>query len=276
MNNDPAPGIPPRPAYDPTMPAEAHRSSPPRWAWWVAGIVVPLAGIAASVFVATTNNSAPAGKAPLAPAADSSSSGSQANGPVVKASPPTFSAAPAPSLSPLPSKTPTPTADLTSPAGYTLNQTMFGLNPGQCSIRHEEQRTDLDTGQSRMLEPPRASPSADVESEGTELRYFPDDNCSTQGYYLRAMPKATVGILRKGAPQSYASCQAAANTGLGPLKMNDDSVRESRGLVVGAALCSVTDRGAIAMAVIEHVSGAHGAFDSPTVTGTLYVWSKST
>ncbi|MFD7915312.1 hypothetical protein ACFV30_32130 [Streptomyces sp. NPDC059752] len=48
---------------------------------------------------------------------------------------------------------------------------------------------------------------------------------------------------------------------------------ESRGLVVGASLCSVTDRGAIAMAVIEHIAGNYG--NDPTVTGTLYVWSKT-
>ncbi|MER6319431.1 hypothetical protein ABT237_37640 [Streptomyces sp. NPDC001581] len=151
---------------------------------------------------------------------------------------------------------------------------MFGLNPGQCSNDYEEQLTDLDTGQSRMVKPESVLRPTEVESAGAELLYHAHQSCGGQTYRLRAMPKATVGILRKGAPQSFASCQAAANTGLGPLVLGEKNDRESRGLVVGAALCSVTDRGAIAMAVIENISPG-GFFDSPTVTGTLYVWSKS-
>lgn len=197
MGTDPTPGVPPRPAYAPTVPAEPPRSGPPRWAWWVAGIVVPLAGIAASIFVATTNNSAPAAKAPPAPAptTGNSSPGSQANGPALSTSPPASGIAPPPSLSPLPSKTPPPAADLASPAGYTLNQTMFGITPGQCT-NFEEQLTDLDTGQSRIVVPQNVTRPTEVEAGGAELLYW-NESCD---YRLRAMPQATVGILRKGTP----------------------------------------------------------------------------
>ncbi|MFD5414406.1 hypothetical protein [Streptomyces nojiriensis] len=150
---------------------------------------------------------------------------------------------------------------------------MFGISPGQCSNGYEEQLTDLDSGQSRFVVPPDLSRPTEVEVGGAELLYWPENCNRTADYHLRAMPKATVGILRKGSPQSFASCQAAANTGLGPLRLGRKEDRESRGFVSGAAICSVTDRGAIAMAVIEHISGRE--YDDPTVTGTLYVWSKS-
>ncbi|MEV7557386.1 hypothetical protein [Streptomyces sp. NPDC089795] len=146
---------------------------------------------------------------------------------------------------------------------------MFGITPGQCT-NFEEQLTDLDTGQSRMVVPQNVTRPTEVEAEGAELLYW-NEGCD---YRLRAMPQATVGILRKGTPQSFASCKAAANTGLGPVNMKRNSEREARGIVVGASFCSVTDRGAVAMAVIEHIAGGYG--DDPTVTGTLYVWSKAT
>ncbi|WP_328789466.1 hypothetical protein [Streptomyces sp. NBC_00273] len=145
---------------------------------------------------------------------------------------------------------------------------MFGITPGQCT-NFEEQLTDLDTGQSRIVVPQNVTRPTEVEAGGAELLYW-NESCD---YRLRAMPQATVGILRKGTPRSFASCKAAANTGLGPVNMTRIADREARGLVVGASFCSVTDRGAIAMAVIEHIAGSYG--DDPTVTGTLYVWSKT-
>ncbi|MFJ6486196.1 MULTISPECIES: hypothetical protein [unclassified Streptomyces] len=146
---------------------------------------------------------------------------------------------------------------------------MFGITPGQCT-NFEEQLTDLDTGQSRIVVPQNVTRPTEVEAGGAELLYW-NESCD---YHLRAMPQATVGILRKSTPQSFASCKAAANTGLGPVNMTRIADREARGIVVGASLCSVTDRGAIAMAVIEHIAASNGG--DPTVTGTLYVWSKTT
>ncbi|WP_329615810.1 hypothetical protein OG244_24260 [Streptomyces brevispora] len=161
-------------------------------------------------------------------------------------------------------------ADLTSPAGYAPVRTaMWGLAPERCT-QHEQQVVDLDDGTSRV----ETEHSGIVkEPRGAELVYWPDTCSGLSDYLLRALPNTRVGILRADMPKSFESCEAASGTGLGSLALAEKNVREERGFVEGAALCSVTDRGAVSMALIDHI--AEGDRFDVSVSGALYVWPKS-
>ncbi|WP_328673643.1 hypothetical protein OG905_19445 [Streptomyces sp. NBC_00322] len=129
---------------------------------------------------------------------------------------------------------------------------------------------DLDDGQSRV-EP--EDNGAVKDPGGAELLYWPDTCTGIGDYTLRALPNTRVGLLRADMEKSFKSCQAAAGTGFGALALYQTGDREKRGFVEGAALCAVTDQGAVSMAVIEHMDG--GATSDVSVSGSLYVWSKS-
>lgn len=179
-------------------------------------------------------------------------------------------ATPSDTGSPNPSSSSSSDVDLTVPAGYAkATETMWGLAPPSCD-QNEQQIVDLDDGMSRV----ESGSGAVKEPRGAELLYWSDECLNHFGdYQLRALPNARVGLLRADTPKSFEACKAAAGTGFGGLLLTSESEREARGFVEGAALCSVTDRGAVSMALIEHMDG--GTFDDVSVSGRLYVWSKS-
>ncbi len=109
----------------------------------------------------------------------------------------------------------------------------------------------------------------------TELEYRPDrQGCGMSGIApssteLRSVTGRQVGVLRAGQPQTFENCRAAAGTGFGAVRLGGSTATE-RGLVRGAALCSVTDRGSVAMALVEDL----GTGPAPALGGRLVVWSK--
>ncbi|WP_241837503.1 hypothetical protein [Streptomyces sp. CB02115] len=169
-----------------------------------------------------------------------------------------------------PSASASPAADLTAPEGYAKAlSTMWGLAPVPCT-QHEQQLIDLDDGTSRTED---ENNGAVQEPGGAELLYWPDTCTGLGDYQLRALPDTRVGLLRVDAPKSFDSCRAAAGTGFGALALSERTDREERGFVEGAALCSVTDKGTVSMAVIEHIAG--GAVDDVSVSGPLYIWAAT-
>ncbi|WP_187285030.1 hypothetical protein [Streptomyces sp. OR43] len=161
--------------------------------------------------------------------------------------------------------------DLTAPAGYAeATETMWGLAPGSCE-HSEQQIVDLDDGMSRV----ESGDGVVKDPRGAELLYWPSESCIDDfgDYQLRALPNTRVGLLQAGMPKTFESCKAASGTGFGGLQLSDGSESEARGFVEGAAVCSVTDHGAVSMALIEHMDG--GTFDDVSVSGRLYVWRKS-
>ncbi|MGX1950319.1 hypothetical protein ACWIGY_08475 [Streptomyces anulatus] len=169
-----------------------------------------------------------------------------------------------------PSASASPAADLTAPEGYAKAlSTMWGLAPVPCT-QHEQQLIDLDDGTSRTED---ENNGAVQEPGGAELLYWPDTCTGLGDYQLRALPDTRVGLLRVDAPKSFDSCRAAAGTGFGALALSDRTDREERGFVEGAALCSVTDKGTVSMAVIEHIAG--GAVDDVSVSGPLHIWAAT-
>ncbi|MFD0022243.1 hypothetical protein [Streptomyces sp. NPDC058382] len=238
------------------------------------GIAIPLVGILASLIVSNDHDTASApAPAPTAAAADSPRP--RTSGPASPVqdsteSPSPTADPPSPSADPTsPSASPSD-ADLTSPAGYAPVRTaMWGLAPERCTV-HEQQVVDLDDGASRV----ETERSGLVEEpRGAELVYWPDTCSGMSDYLLRALPNTRVGILRADMPKSFDSCKAASGTGLGSLALAQDDVREERGFVEGAALCSVTDQGAVSMALIDHI--AEGDRFDVSVSGALYVWPKA-
>ncbi|MFH9756280.1 hypothetical protein ACWGBY_19050 [Streptomyces griseus] len=163
-----------------------------------------------------------------------------------------------------------PEVDLTAPDGYTeaLSAT-WGLAPVPCT-QHEQQLVDLDDGTSRTEDEDNG---AVQEPGGAELLHWPDTCNSLGDYKLRALANTRAGLLRADAPKSFDSCRAAAGTGFGALDLSQRIDREDRGFIEGAALCSVTDQGAVAMAVIEHIDGR--STDDVSVSGPLYVWAAA-
>ncbi|MFG2293913.1 hypothetical protein [Streptomyces sp. NPDC048603] len=134
---------------------------------------------------------------------------------------------------------------------------------------------DLDAGVSTNVETTGDSGPKDEQAAGIEVEYRPNrhscgvDN-SPSVIELRSVTGRQVGVLRADQPHDFESCRAAAGTGFGPVSPGNGRWTD-RGLVEGAALCSVTDKGAVAMAVLEKVGENESA---PTVTGKLVVWSK--
>ncbi|MEU9109846.1 hypothetical protein AB0D54_37065 [Streptomyces xanthophaeus] len=240
----------------------------------MAGIALPLLGIVASVVVSVGRDGTP-------PASPASADGRQA--PVSEpstASPTpsqTLSPSPSPSRSttgpsPSPGKSTAQTAEvsLTPPAGYGAARTgTWGVVPGDC-VQQENQLVDLDTGESRVE---REYGGRVKDPGGAELFYWPESCSFSDRYRLRGMPNTRVGILRADAPHTAEACKAAANTGLATLNLADAKATKDRGFVIGAAICSVTTEGAIAMASIDHMSG--DSMTEVSANGNLYVWPKS-
>ncbi|MET9517957.1 hypothetical protein [Streptomyces sp. NPDC002994] len=151
-----------------------------------------------------------------------------------------------------------------------LKKTMWGIAPVPCT-QHEQQLVDLDDGRNRV-EPEDGG--AVKEPGGAELLYWPD-TCYGSDYLLRGLPNTQVGLLRADSQKSFESCESASRAGFGALALSQATDRRDRGFVEGAAVCSVTNEGAVAMAVIEHIDEAGGTSFDVSVSGSLYVWSKS-
>ncbi|MFD7262732.1 hypothetical protein [Streptomyces sp. NPDC059874] len=282
----PDPGrIPPRPAEPPyvapmgpvaplgPVPQAAPSGHPPRWAWWVIGIVIPVVGTVATVFATSEKNdtSPPPARGATAPATNGSASPEPSASPSRSAS----GRSVAPLASPS-SASPSASAtgpDLSAPAGYQPHQGRWGVAPPVCG---ETLLVDLDAGVSTSVKVKQAGDGGSAEQTATtELEYRPKSlGCSTNGdapgyMELLSATGRQVGVLRAGQPQTFENCRAAAGTGFGPVQLGGSAAKE-RGLVKGAAVCSVTNQGSVAMALIEEVSNEY----TPTVSGRLIVWSK--
>ncbi|MEU9203973.1 hypothetical protein [Streptomyces sp. NPDC048332] len=178
-----------------------------------------------------------------------------------------------PDASASPSASSSSDADLTAPDGYAeAITTMWGLAPAPCN-QFEQQLVDLDDGLSRVEPAGEGKENgAAKDPRGAELLYWPA-RCWDQGnYQLRALPNTRVGLLPADMPKSFASCRAASATGFGALDLFDSYDRRKRGFVEGAALCAVTDQGAVSMALIGHIDDGS---DEASVSGTLHVWPKA-
>jgi hypothetical protein len=268
MSTAAGPGTPPPP---PPYPPSPPRTDPPRWAWWVGGIAIPVVGILVTVAFGGKDSGPVAAPAPgtvdsaTQPASPSPSGMPSSKEPELEPPAPPDEAPPASA-----SASASPEADLTAPDGYAKAlSTMWGLAPVPCT-QHEQQLIDLDDGTSRTED---ENNGAVQEPGGAELLYWPDTCTGLGDYQLRALPNTRVGLLRVDAPKSFDSCRAAAGTGFGALALSERNDREDRGFVEGAALCSVTDKGTVAMAVIEHISG--DAVDDVSVSGPLHVWAAT-
>ncbi|MFE9455532.1 hypothetical protein [Streptomyces californicus] len=273
MGTPAGPGATPPPPPPPYPPSPPPRTEPPRWAWWVGGIAIPLVGILVTVAFGGSNPPPTAAPAPGAadqvtrPASPTPADAPSSADPDAEPDP---DAAEPGALVPsgaTPSGSATPEVDLTAPDGYAeALSTMWGLAPAPCTQR-EQQLIDLDDGTSRTE---TEDNGAVKDPGGAELLHWPE-TCNNLGdYKLRALPNTRVGLLRADTPKSFDSCRAAAGSGFGALDLPSKNDREDRGFVEGAALCSVTDKGAVAMAVIEHISG--DSLDDVSVSGPLYVW----
>ncbi|MFD9409957.1 hypothetical protein ACFWBN_23490 [Streptomyces sp. NPDC059989] len=267
--------IPPMPGQPPQMgpvPPVAPSGHPPRWAWWVIGIVVPVVGTVATVFATSERNDPPPHAAGASAPAASASTPQTTPSPSKSATPSVAPLAPSPGTS---STSPSPAAgpDLSAPAGYRPQQGRWGIAPPPCG---ETLLVDLDAGVSTSVKVRRDGDTAPAEqTTATELEYRPEDlGCGNAGdaatyVQLRSATGRQVGVLRAGQPQTFENCRAAAGTGFGPVQLGGGAA-QGRGLVKGAALCSVTDKGSVALALIEDVSKEY----SPTMSGRLIVWAK--
>jgi hypothetical protein len=256
---EPSPPLPPGPPSRP-------RSEPPRWAWWVGGILIPVIGILVTLIAGRDTPSdspqahgpgpAEGAGTPTAPQTPTDSTPS----PVA----PTRSASPA-------STKPSPAGK--GPAGYTLEEYAWGISAKDCaSSPYETQLVDLDGHPSRTV---TGEPGQRLGPAGRwELVHWQPGGCM-EGLTLQALPNVQAGVLRSDQPKSFEACRKAAGTGFGPLDLSSVSQRSSRGVAPGAAVCSVTNEGSVAMAVIEHIDQAVSVTASPSVTGTLHVWSKT-
>ncbi|MFD8633474.1 hypothetical protein [Streptomyces sp. NPDC059533] len=270
------PSPPPYAPYTTPAPAPAPSGHPPRWAWWVIGIVVPVVGTVATLFATSAKNdtatpsgasgaaTATAGPSSPQPSPSASSPSPSASGTKVAPLPGPSSASPSPSGS---------GPDLAAPAGYQTQQGRWGIAPPPCG---ETQLVDLDAGVSTSVKVQSTGKGATAEQTAAmELEYRPESfGCGNTGdapTYVKLMTTTgrQVGVLRAGQPQTFESCRAAAGTGFGPVQLGGSDA-QGRGIVKGAALCSVTDRGSVAMALVEETSKEY----SPTVSGRLVVWSK--
>ncbi|MFJ4215623.1 hypothetical protein ACIP27_23165, partial [Streptomyces hydrogenans] len=161
--------------------------------------------------------------------------------------------------------------DLAPPRGHgPARESSWGLTPAPCT-NYEQQLIDLDTGLSRVEKEDNGRIG---EPGGAELHYWPDTCTGGADYRLRGVPNTRVGLLRADAPHTAEQCRKVSNTGLPPLDLNDSETIEQAGFVVGAAICSVTTEGSVAMATIDHISDG-GIGGEATASGTLYVWPET-
>lgn len=219
----------------------------PRWAWWVVGVAVPVLGIIVTLVIALL----PSTKGGHDDGDDATGDGS-ADGISTETTGP-----------PLPSGSPGSHGDgfdLTPPEGYSLHEGYWGITPIDCTA-NEIRTVDLDTGTTDSATEPAGGYRGDpVEGhEGAELVYYPV-HC---GETLRNPQGTTVGLLTADMPHDFKTCQSVSGTGLGPIKPSDG---EEVGFIEGAAICAVTDRQAIAMAMIDML-------DEDTANGRLFVWT---
>ncbi|MEV7525349.1 hypothetical protein [Streptomyces sp. NPDC091371] len=276
----PDPGaIPPRPDAPPyvapaaPVPQGPPSGHPPRWAWWVIGIVVPVLGTVTTLLATSAREGGaqpPAGGATAqgAPTASPSTSPTPTPTPTVAPLTPPSGTASA-SASPNTSSSP----DLSAPAGYQARQGRWGAAPPICG---ETLLVDLDAGVSTSFPLRPTGTAAPTERPATtELEYRADrqgcgmDGISPSSTELWSATGRQVGVLRAGQPQTFENCRAAAGTGFGAVALGGSEAAE-RGLVRGAALCSVTDQGSVAMALVEDL----GKGTAPALGGRLVVWSK--
>ncbi|MFE1271619.1 hypothetical protein [Streptomyces sp. NPDC058757] len=263
----------------------------------MAGIALPLLGIVASLVVGmdrdgTSPAAAPPSSSSSSPDSPDSSDPSGSPGPLDPASSeepvePTTSASASgsdsasgdestvPPLDPPDSPRPTGSGasttrvDLAPPRGHgPARESSWGLTPAPCT-NYEQQLIDLDTGLSRVE---KEDDGKIGEPGGAELHYWPEDCTGYADYRLRGVPNTRVGLLRAGEPHTAEQCRKVSNTGLPPLNLNQSKTIEQAGFVVGAAICSVTTEGAVAMATIDHISEGDA---EDTASGTLYVWPKT-
>jgi hypothetical protein len=231
---------------------------PPRWAWWAAGIAVPLLGIFVTLLVDGGD-----GESPPPPAAAPPAQSSPAESPDGDTDNP-----------PLDTESPSasePSDTVSAPSGYTLREGRWGISPGECTDR-EQQMVDLDSGVSTSVTTTYSGRGEMVEGhEGAELVYFPASCTGRTNYKLRALRGVTAGLLPADAPKTFDDCKAFSGSGLGPVPLYLEDDREDHGFVEGAAVCAITDQGHVAMAVVESIRPDSG---DATVTGPLYVWTK--
>ncbi|WP_426363807.1 RICIN domain-containing protein [Streptomyces sp. E-08] len=105
-------------------PADRAAPHPPRWAWWVAGVVVPLVGALATVLTQTQrtgNTTAPPPAQDLPAAVSSTTSGTPGTGPTAATPSPTATTTTAPGTAaptsvPAPTRAPTRAPETTPPA----------------------------------------------------------------------------------------------------------------------------------------------------------------
>ncbi|MFH8726368.1 hypothetical protein [Streptomyces termitum] len=272
---------PPHAPFAPPFPAaEPVRSEQPRWAWWVAGIALPLLGIVASVIVGMDRGDEPPAAAtppPTTASSPSSPASPSADDEPVSTPPSADDGAAASPLDPPDSPAPRTSApaagqvDLTAPAGHgPARESSWGLTPAPCT-NSEQQLIDLDTGLSRV----EAEDNGRIEEAGgAELQFWPENCTGSDDYRLRGVPNTRVGLLRADDPHTADTCRKMSNTGLPPMDLNNEKATEQAGFTVGAAICAVTAEGAVAMATIDHI-GTSGIGGEATASGTLYVWPKA-
>ncbi|MFC9262883.1 hypothetical protein ACFT25_24075 [Streptomyces hydrogenans] len=248
----------------------------------MAGIALPLLGIVASLVVGMDRDDAsPTVAAP--PSSSSASSDSVDPASSEEPEPTATTTTPAsddkseappldPPDSPLPSGSggSASKVDLAPPQGHgPARESSWGLVPAPCT-NYEQQLIDLDTGLSRVE---KEDNGRIEEPGGAELHYWPDSCTGGGDYRLRGVPNTRVGLLRADDPHTAEQCRKVSNTGLPPLNLNDSETTEQAGFVIGAAICSVTTEGAVAMATIDHINEGGFAGEN-TASGTLYVWPK--
>lgn len=266
---------PPLPPHIPPPPSRPPRTGSSRWEWWVGAIAVPVIGIVVTLVVGNGQDRSDPPAAAPAPAASTPAPGTRTPDtpdPAGEEPDPEESTSPVglPTGSPTASPSASDGVDVTPPAGRGTARTgMWGIAPQPCT-QHEQQLVDLDDGTSRVEQ---ENDGAVKDPAGAELLYWPDSCSGLSDYLLRALPNTRVGILREDMPKNADTCAAASATGLGALSLSDGNDATERGFVEGAAICSVTDRGAVSMALIDHI--ARGSTLDMSVTGRLYVWPKA-
>ncbi|MFB7379219.1 hypothetical protein [Kitasatospora purpeofusca] len=206
-----------------------------------------------------------AGSTPVAPPPSSRS----ADAPVGQAS----------SIATGPNASPSPTAGSDDyglgsiPAGYRLKKLSWGVMSAQCGSKRV---VDLDQGLTAEVNAP-VGDQPRQSREGELVTWLPSEQ-TAQGQQCFGMMGnigpalgRSVGVLKAGAPRSFESCRAAAGAGLG-VGASDSSVGKKLGLVKQAAVCAVTDKGAVALAEIQEVRVETNSIEF--LGGDLFVWEK--
>ncbi len=219
MSTPAGPGTPPPP---PPYPPSPPRTDPPRWAWWVGGIAIPVVGILVTVAFGG-KDSGPVARRPgqreqrhaaRLPSPSGMPSSEEPEPPAPPDEAPSASA----------SASASPEADLTAPDGYAKGlSTMWGLAPVPCT-QHEQQLIDLDDGTSRTEDGHKQARSR--SPAGLNCCTGPNSAPASGIYSCVRCPG--MSLLRVDAPKSFDSCRAAAGTGFGALALSERNDRELR------------------------------------------------